>query len=97
MILLRQIPMTEKAKIFIYERREMTVLLILGVLVAFFAFTLGVHLGKEVGGAPQIHTPADPALATPVDDKLAPRQELSEQSRVAPKVADEVLDQSVEE
>ena len=42
--------MTEKksGRIFIYDRKEMAVLLLLGVMVALFAFTLGVHLGKHV-------------------------------------------------
>jgi cell division protein FtsN len=89
--------MSEKAKVFIYSRRELGVLLILGALIAFFAFTLGVHLGKDVGGPVVLHPPSDPALVTPAEDQLAARQDLTEQGRVAPKIAEEVLDQSLQE
>ena len=40
--------MEQKQRFFIYDRKEMGVLLFLGVMVAIFAFTLGVHLGKKV-------------------------------------------------
>ena len=89
--------MSEKAKVFIYSRKEFFVLLTLGGLVAFFAFTLGVHFGKEVGGAPVIHPPSDAQLASPAEDQLASRQDLNEQGRVAPRVAEEVLDQSLQD
>lgn len=42
--------MDKKQRFFIYDRKEVGVLLLLGVLVAVFAFTLGVHLGKKVSG-----------------------------------------------
>jgi len=37
-------------KLFVYDRREMGMLLLLLVGLAVFAFTLGVHLGKKVSG-----------------------------------------------
>jgi cell division septation protein DedD len=40
--------MEQKQRFFIYDRKEMGVLILLGILVAVFAFTLGVHLGKRV-------------------------------------------------
>jgi cell division protein FtsN len=42
--------MEKKQRFFIYDRKEVGVLLLLGVMVAVFAFTLGVHLGKRVTG-----------------------------------------------
>ncbi|MFL5815610.1 MAG: SPOR domain-containing protein [Bdellovibrionia bacterium] len=42
--------MEKKQRFFIYDRKEVGVLMLLGVMVAVFAFTLGVHLGKRVTG-----------------------------------------------
>ncbi len=42
--------MDKKQRFFIYDRKEVGVLMLLGVMVAVFAFTLGVHLGKRVMG-----------------------------------------------
>ena len=44
--------MERKKRLFIYEGKELTVLVILGSTVAAFAFTLGVHLGKRVSPKP---------------------------------------------
>ena len=43
--------MEPKRKLFIYDRREVGILILLGVGVALFAFTLGLHLGKQVNPA----------------------------------------------
>ena len=40
--------MDARRKLFIYDRKEVGILILLGVGVALFAFTLGVHLGKQV-------------------------------------------------
>jgi len=40
--------MDPRRKLFIYDRKEVGILILLGVGVALFAFTLGVHLGKQV-------------------------------------------------
>lgn len=44
--------MTEgQKKLFVYDRREMGLLILLLVGLAIFAFTLGVHLGKKVSSS----------------------------------------------
>lgn len=72
--------MERKQRLFIYDRKEMGVLILLGVMVAFFAFTLGVHLGKRVppatGGASAEaqHTDGMITVGT-VSDQIPRREE----------------------
>lgn len=73
----------------------MGVLLLLGVMVAIFAFTLGVHLGKQVGPQVVAHGPGDAETAPTVPDKLPNRQELTEQAKGAQQAADESLNQAL--
>src|SRR6476620_4017053 len=91
----------QKQRFFIYDRKEMGVLLLLGVLVAVFAFTLGVHLGKRVEQKPSTPAPHEApteAVAVPtVPDQLPNRQELTEQSKGAQQAADETLSQALHE
>jgi cell division protein FtsN len=53
--------MDKKQRFFIYDRKEVGVLLLLGVMVAVFAFTLGVHLGKRVTGKSAANPHATPS------------------------------------
>jgi cell division protein FtsN len=87
--------MEQKQRFFIYDRKEMGVLLLLGVMVAIFAFTLGVHLGKRVGPQVIAHGPGDAESAPTVPDKLPNRQELTEQAKGAQQAADESLNQAL--
>lgn len=87
--------MEQKQRFFIYDRKEMGVLLLLGVMVAVFAFTLGVHLGKRVGPRVVAHGPGDAETAPTVPDKLPNRQELTEQAKGAQQAADESLNQAL--
>jgi cell division protein FtsN len=94
--------MEQKQRLFIYDRKEMGVLLLLGVMVAIFAFTLGVHMGKAIPPKPGVehaatgHGEGHEAVGT-VADKTPNRQELNEQSKGAQQAADESLDQSLKE
>jgi cell division protein FtsN len=75
--------MEKKQRFFIYDRKEVGVLMLLGVMVAVFAFTLGVHLGKRVTGkaAPAGH--ATPTLGvSPVAEVPATAE--TEQAMVQP-------------
>lgn len=87
--------MEQKQRFFIYDRKEMGVLLLLGVMVAIFAFTLGVHLGKRVGSHTLAAAPADADSVPTVPDKIPNRQELTEQSKGAQQAADESLNQAL--
>ena len=87
--------MEQKQRLFIYDRKEMIVLVLLGVMVAVFAFTLGVHLGKALPEKSTGALAGAPPLAATVPDQLPNRQELTEQAKSAPQVADETLNQSL--
>jgi cell division protein FtsN len=90
------IQMTEKRqRLFIYDRKEVLVLLLLAVMVTLFAFTLGLHMGKRVV-TKTVHTgaaPVDPAETNP--DAIPNRQELTEQAKNAPEAVEESLDQEL--
>lgn len=89
--------MDEKRKIFIYDRKEVGILILLGVGVALFAFTLGVHLGKQVipkttDAAKEDHAPEVVEAATP---ERPNRNEVSDQVKNAPGAMKEALDESL--
>ncbi len=70
--------MAYKQKLFIYDRREMWILLFLGLLVSAFAFTLGVHFGKRVGSKAMISVHKDTGLAATVPDVIPDRNDIVE-------------------
>jgi cell division protein FtsN len=87
----------QKRRLFIYDRKEVGVLILLGVGVALFAFTLGVHLGKQVIPKP-IETaseqhPVDPVH--PAQEHAPSRVEISQEVKNVPGAVDETLDQSL--
>lgn len=89
--------MDQRRRLFIYDRKEVGILILLGVGVALFAFTLGVHLGKqvvpkvaqEIGEAP----PVDPLLNA--ESQAPSRVEISGEVKNIPGAVDESLDQSL--
>ena len=88
--------MEPKQRLFIYDRKEMAVLVLLGVMVALFAFTLGVHLGKRVGPPNLAHVENE--AATPVQteaDKLPENPEIAVQASGVPDAVDEGLDKAL--
>jgi len=84
--------MEKRERFFIYDRREMGVLLVLGLMVALFAFTLGVHLGKKVGPKETIAGAGPTAAAEMAKDAIPNRQELAEQMKGADQAAEDSLD-----
>jgi len=86
--------MQQKQRLFIYSRREMGVLVLLGVLIATFAFTLGVHLGKRVGPKASVSSATFPATVPTVEDEIPNPQEFAEHLKGTHHAADESLDQS---
>lgn len=79
------------------DRKEFGVLLLLGVLVAVFAFTLGVHLGKRVTPDGSIvQDQGDPTSLIPtVDDRVPGRQEILDQEKNVPEVVEDTLDETL--
>ncbi|MBS1962963.1 MAG: SPOR domain-containing protein [Bdellovibrionales bacterium] len=89
--------MDRKRRLFIYDRKEVGVLILLGVGVALFAFTLGVHLGKQVVPkaieAAGEAKPVDPL--TTAETQAPSRVEISQEVKNVPAAVDETLDQSL--
>lgn len=87
----------QKQKLFVYGRKEVLVLAGLGVWVAAFAFTLGVHLGKRV--VPKAPSPpgAEPTSASTLEDAAPNRQEIQEQAHALTEGIDETVAQELQE
>jgi cell division protein FtsN len=87
----------QKRRLFIYDRKEVGILILLGVGVALFAFTLGVHLGKQV--VPKATEMAAEAKAVdpllPAETQSPSRVEISQEVKNVPAAVDESLDQSL--
>lgn len=89
--------MDSKRRLFIYDRKEVGVLILLGVGVALFAFTLGVHLGKQVVPKPmETIGEAKPTEPLTTAEVQAPnRVDVSTEVKNIPGAVDETLDQSL--
>lgn len=89
--------MDQKRRLFIYDRKEVGVLILLGVGVALFAFTLGVHLGKQV--VPMaVETAGEVKAVDPLtvaQEQSPSRTEISQEVKHVPGAVDETLDQSL--
>lgn len=87
--------MEPKQRLFIYDRKEMAILVLLGALLALFSFTLGVHLGKRV--AVQAHDEhakeAEPLAAGEEDGPN--RQEVPEQTPKMDEATTAIVDQAI--
>ncbi|MEK6705578.1 MAG: SPOR domain-containing protein [Bdellovibrionota bacterium] len=93
-----------KHRLFIYDGKEIRLLVLIGVVVVIFAFTFGVHFAKnsatqavslpssEVGAKKPLNNAE--GIAQVVDKQVPPEQELNEQARYANQVADEILERS---
>jgi len=85
--------MESKPRFYVYERKELMILAVLGTLVAVFFFTLGLHLGKQTAGVQGNAHSHSVGEVKPVQDQPPPSEELSEQT---PKVAGALDDFAVE-
>lgn len=88
--------MERKKRLFIYEGKELTVLLILGSAVAAFAFTMGVHLGKRMGPK-TAGGQSETQILGGSPDALPNRQEIADQNKGVNQAADETLQKSLHE
>jgi cell division protein FtsN len=89
--------MDSKRKLFIYDRREVGILILLGVGVALFAFTLGLHLGKQVNPPSNEqtvgHVTGEPVQ--PAAHSAPSRTEISEEVKNVPGAIEDTLDQTL--
>src|SRR5262245_31859655 len=80
-----------KSKLHIYDRKEIAILVLLGLMVAIFAFTLGIHLGKTVNHATAPGLPTDPHVAETTPDRIPERAEFADQEKKIKDTVDEAL------
>ncbi len=94
-----QIDMDKKPRFFLYDRKEVAVLIVLAIMVAVFAFTYGIHMGKSVGpkGTVAAQHGHEATAVNTLADQVPNRQELTEQGVHAGAVAEEALSQSLRE
>ena len=72
-----------KQSLFIYDRKEMVVLSLLVVMISFFTFTLGVHLGKRLTTRGST-LEKDVSLVRSLPDSLANSQDLLKTGKRCP-------------
>ncbi len=87
--------MDKNQKLFVYDRREMSLLLGLILGVSLIAFTLGVHLGKRIGSHSAPREIGDAPTVATSPDQIPNRQELTEQSKATEQAAEESLNQAL--
>ncbi len=87
--------MSAPRKIFVFDRKELMVLSFLSVTVAFFSFTMGIHLGKTVAPATGVLTEEHAHGLETDEDPLPNRQEFVERSKGIDQEADLALSKSL--
>jgi cell division protein FtsN len=92
--------MTKKARFFIYDRKEVAILVLLAVMVAAFAFTLGVHLGKRAGGKNLVTSSTEndhKSDLEPAKAAIPTDEELQARIRAQPPATTDLLNQATHE
>ncbi len=87
--------METKNQLYIFGKKEIGLLIAMGLGIASFSFTLGIHMGKRI--APK-GVEAKSNSGTPLEtasDKIPDRHELAEQAKGVQGAADESLNQSL--
>jgi len=90
--------MSQRSRLLIYERKEVVLLGILSVLVAIFAFTFGIHLGKRVPpkGKPASVEGSEVGHVNQISDQAPTRAEAQEKVAAAPGAAAEMMDEAIQ-
>jgi cell division septation protein DedD len=83
-------------QIFIFTRREILILVTLGVMLGLFAFTLGVHLGKKVGVSEHISEAQVVSTVTSVPDRLPSSNEFHVHSKTVETNVDGLLSEELQ-
>lgn len=86
-----------KQRLYIYDRREMVVLVLLIGMISAFAFTLGIHLEKRAVSQMRGYSVADTPLVHTLSDEVPDRLDLDEQSRGAEEALTDSLTQMLHE
>jgi hypothetical protein len=91
--------MSQRSRLLIYERKEVVLLGILTLLVAVFAFTFGIHLGKRVPPRtkPVAADGSSVGQVSQISDQAPTRAEAQEKVVEANAATGQILDQELKE
>jgi len=91
--------MSQRSRLLIYERKEVVLLGILTLLVAVFAFTFGIHLGKRVPPRtkPAAADGSSVGQVNQISDQAPTRAEAQEKVAEANAATGQILDQELKE
>jgi hypothetical protein len=89
--------MSQRSRLLIYERKEVVLLGILTLLVAVFAFTFGIHLGKRVPPRTKPATTDGSSVGhvSQISDQTPTRAEAQEKVAEANAATGQILDQEL--
>jgi len=90
--------MNQRSRLLVYERKEVVLLGILSILVALFAFTFGIHLGKRVPpkSRPAAAEGSAAGWVNPISDQAPTRAEAQDKVPEAATGAAEAADRELE-
>jgi hypothetical protein len=86
-----------KPQLFLLTRTEVLVLSWISVILILIGFTLGVHLGKQLGGPSEVSRSPKTSRIQTLEDQSPSRQDLIDQSKGAPSLVQEVLQKTLYE
>ena len=87
--------MKYKQKLFVYQRREIIVLVFLILLGSLFTFTLGVHMTKGLFRNNHVGKDASTELAKPAGEAAVNREELNDPGKNARQIVEDTLNQEL--
>ncbi|MEO5968905.1 MAG: SPOR domain-containing protein [Bdellovibrionia bacterium] len=88
-------PFSPLQRLFIYDRREMVVLTTLCLVTALFTFTLGIHLGKDVGTPAEASAELVAKHVAAIPDQVPAAQELVGPNKATQQALEESLYQTL--
>ncbi len=87
--------MDKKQTLFIYDRREIIVLFLLGIILILFTFTLGLHFGKRISAKRLTSSTQEISPIESLIEPTPPLQDLINQAENAQQNVEDILDQNL--
>ena len=86
---------SDQPKLFLLTRGEVFILSMISLLLILIGFTLGVHLGKQLGTPMETSKVIKTTRIHTLEDQVPTRQELQEQSQGAQTLIQDVLQKTL--
>ncbi|MBI2711573.1 MAG: hypothetical protein HYX41_01745 [Bdellovibrio sp.] len=84
-------------KLFVYQRKEIILIGLIGSLSLLFSFIFGIHLAKNLGTGTARTEENEVSALESSDDPGVSREELSDPGKDAPKIVEDSLNQELHE